>query len=255
MNTYKSVMISLFMLMIGAGCCTTVRSVAPPPQPQKEEVAVAKQIQDATVALIMGPQGDKSAYCAGVWLDSKHILTAAHCAEIIGRTLFNVDEEKEYNAVGDIAIFVNHSDLKDGEIPQDMAWLGVVKKIDKVHDLALIQSISDTSYHTSAPVALKEVQQGELVHIMGHPIGLFWTYTRGVVAAVRNSTSGPILGEQPIKTKVLQVSAPIWVGNSGGGAFNSDGHLIGICSWITLRAPSIGFFIHRDEIKSFLKST
>lgn len=255
MNTCKSVMISMFMLMIGAGCCTTVRSVAPTQQPQKEEIAVTKQIQDATVALIMGPPGDKSAYCAGVWLDSKHILTAAHCAEIIGRTLFKVDEEEEYNAVGNIAIFVNHSDLKDGEIPQDMSWLGVVKKIDKAHDLALIQSISDTSYHTIAPVALKDVQQGELAHIMGHPIGLFWTYTQGVVAAVRNSTNGPALGDQTIKTKVLQISAPIWVGNSGGGAFNSDGHLIGICSWITLRAPSIGFFIHRDEIKAFLKSS
>jgi S1-C subfamily serine protease len=61
------------------------------------------------------------------------------------------------------------------------------------------------------------------------------------------------MGDQQIKAKVVQISAPIWIGNSGGGAFNSDGHLIGLSSWITLRAPSVAFFIHRDEIKNFLK--
>lgn len=258
MNTYKSVVISLIMLLVGAGCCSGMKS---PPLPTAELVLsedvknaeITKHIQNATVAFIIGPPREKSPYCAGVWIDESHILTAAHCAEILGRTVFSIDEEKEYDPVGDIAVFINHEDLRNGEIPQDFSWMGVVEKIDKEHDLALIKSVSNTSYHTTALLATKNIQAGEMVHVMGHPIGLFWTYTRGVVAAIRNST-GPILGDQLIQTKVVQVSAPIWVGNSGGGAFNADGHLIGICSWITLRAPSIGFFIHRDEIKKFLNS-
>lgn len=258
MNAYKSVVLSLIMLIVGAGCCSSMKSVPPVVrrQPQIEDektVETIKQIQDSTVAFIIGPPEKKSPYCAGVWIDDKHLLTAAHCAEILGRTLFSIDEEKEYNAVGDIAIFVNHGDLRNGEIPQDFAWVGIIEKIDKEHDLALVKSISETSYHTTALLAAKDIRPGEALHTMGHPVGLFWTYTRGVVAAIRNST-GPILGEQLIQTKVIQASAPIWVGNSGGGAFNSDGHLIGLCSWITLRAPNIAFFIHRDEIKNFLSS-
>jgi len=248
-------MLSLLMLIIGAGCCTSVRpSSVVNVRTTNQEIQTIKQIQDSTVALVMGPQGEKSPYCAGVWVDSNHILTAAHCAEIVGRTIFSIDEESEYNPVGDIAIFLNKSDLRNGEIPQDFSWLGIVKKIDKKHDLALIQSISETSYHSIASLALTNIEVGETIHTAGHPVGLFWTYTRGVVGAIRDS-EGPLLGKQQIMTRVVQVSAPIWVGNSGGGAFNTDGHLIGICSWITLRAPNIGFFIHRDEIKNFLESS
>jgi hypothetical protein len=258
MNAYKSVVISLIILAFAAGCCTSKKPTSPIVEKvQKTEdiknVEITKHVQDATVAFVIGQPGEKTPYCAGVWVDSEHILTAAHCAEILGRTVFSVDEKKEYNPIGDIAVFVNHGDLRNGEIPQDFSWIGIIEKIDKEHDLALVKSISGTSHHTIALLAVKDIQAGELVHTMGHPIGLLWTYTRGVVAAIRNSTV-PILGDQLIQTKVIQVSAPIWAGNSGGGAFNTDGHLIGLCSWITLRAPNIGFFIHRDEIKNFLSS-
>lgn len=253
MNAYKSVVISLLTLLLGAGCCTSATSKPLAVRTELSDEQIAKHVQNATVAFVVGPNGDKAPYCGGIWVDEKHILTAAHCAEVLGRTIFGVEEEEDYNAVGDLAMFLNNSDIKDGAIPQDFTWMGVVKKIDKEHDLALVQSISDTSYHTISDVATKDAEIGETIHIVGHPIGLTWSYTKGYIAAIRNAL-GPVLGQRPISSKVFQISAPIWVGNSGGGAFNSDGHLIGLCSWITLRAPSIGFFIHKDQIKSFLSN-
>jgi hypothetical protein len=252
MKFFKSVLISLVFLAVGAGCCSSIKPVPPIPDNVKN-LQIARHIQDATVALVMGPSGEKSAYCAGIWVDEKHILTAAHCAEVFGRTLFDISEEEEYDSTGDLVVFVNYSDLKDGELPQDFAWVGVVQKIDKKRDLALIQNISQTSKHHTARLSRESIDVGEVAHIMGHPIGLLWTYTRGTVAAIRN-LQGPMIAEQRVSAKVLQVSAPIWVGNSGGGAFNSNGELIGVCSWIALRAPSVGFLIHRDEIKSFIES-
>lgn len=230
-----------------------MRTPNAPPLSKLTDSQIAQHAQDSTVALVIGPAGDKAPYCGGVWVDDNHILTAAHCAEVLGRTVFAVDEEEEYNSVGDIAMFLNHSDIKDGMIPQDFSWIGVVQKVDKEHDLALIKSISTTSYHTNAIVELNDIKSGETIHIVGHPIGLGWSYTKGYVASIRNAL-GPVLGQKPISAKVIQVSAPIWVGNSGGGAFNSEGRLVGLCSWITLRAPSIGFFIHRDQLKNFLSS-
>ena len=251
MNVYKKIILLLAILAISAGCCTSVmpREVS---QVNKKS-AIVDQIQNAVVAFVIGPDGEKTPYCAGVWIDNEHILTAAHCAEITGRTLFSIDVEESYDAVGDLIVFINKKDLINDEIPQNLSWLGVVKKVDKYRDLALIRSISATSSHTIAPLALKDIEIGESIHIVGHPIGLFWSYINGDVSAIRHG-DGPTLGKQQIKSKVIQVSAPIWVGNSGGGAFNYDGYLIGLCSWITLRAPNIGFFIHRDEIKDFLKS-
>jgi S1-C subfamily serine protease len=49
----------------------------------------------------------------------------------------------------------------------------------------------------------------------------------------------------------MQVSAPVWFGNSGGGAFNDEGEIVGIASFI-MKGPSLGFFIPVDSIRPFL---
>jgi S1-C subfamily serine protease len=60
--------------------------------------------------------------------------------------------------------------------------------------------------------------------------------------------SGPV----GISEKIIQISAPVWLGNSGGGAFDEDGRLIGICSWISKNGPQLTFFVHRDAINKFI---
>jgi S1-C subfamily serine protease len=51
----------------------------------------------------------------------------------------------------------------------------------------------------------------------------------------------------------MQVSAPIWYGNSGGGAFDAEGSLVGIASFKAL-APNVAFYVHLETIREFLLS-
>ncbi len=68
---------------------------------------------------------------------------------------------------------------------------------------------------------------GEKVVAVGSPLGLENTVTTGIVSAVRYITS-----ETGYKTEVIQTSAPINHGNSGGGLFSlKTGNLLGINSF------------------------
>lgn len=62
------------------------------------------------------------------------------------------------------------------------------------------------------------VHQGDAVLAIGHPGGMLWTVTRGIVSA---------LDRGPDK-RWLQVDALIWFGNSGGPLFDIRGRLIGL---------------------------
>jgi S1-C subfamily serine protease len=61
--------------------------------------------------------------------------------------------------------------------------------------------------------------QGAKVYAMGHPLGLEYSFSSGVVSAIRND---PDYGE------VIQIDAPINPGNSGGPLLDDKGSLIGI---------------------------
>lgn len=62
------------------------------------------------------------------------------------------------------------------------------------------------------------VSVGQNVFAIGAPSGLDLTITNGIVSALRNVEDG----------KLIQTSAAISPGSSGGGLFNEDGRLIGI---------------------------
>jgi len=53
--------------------------------------------------------------------------------------------------------------------------------------------------------------------------------------------------------KTLQITSLIFGGSSGGGAYNDDGKLIGMCVFRSTMIPGMTYFLHRDMIVSFLK--
>lgn len=62
---------------------------------------------------------------------------------------------------------------------------------------------------------------GSKIYVIGHPVGLGWTVTQGIVSGRRR------VGEAAA-TALLQTDAAISPGNSGGPMLDEHGHLVGI---------------------------
>src|SRR5215467_6361588 len=64
------------------------------------------------------------------------------------------------------------------------------------------------------PIA--KAKEGEAIFVIGHPEGLKYTLSTGIISRLENST--------------LQISAPISPGNSGGPVYDQQGNLLGVVS-------------------------
>jgi S1-C subfamily serine protease len=94
-------------------------------------------------------------------------------------------------------------------------------------DLALVEGrVEQLDGLGVAPLGTRPMQVGSPVFGIGNPLGLAWSYTGGTLSAVRNwSTSD---GQS---VRVLQTDALMAPGSSGGGLFDSEGHLLGVMSF------------------------
>jgi S1-C subfamily serine protease len=110
-----------------------------------------------------------------------------------------------------------------------------LQHIDVARDLCQI-----TARNLRAPkVELADsdkVSVGQKVYALGNPRGLELTLSDGLVSALRRD-------EDHRDLVLIQTSAPISQGSSGGGLFDSQGRLIGITTLITRDAQNLNFAI------------
>ena len=126
--------------------------------------------------------------------------------------------------------------------------------IDHLTDLALLKC--DLPKGTIATVQFGDsdsVQIGERVLAIGHPFGLGYALTNGVVSGF-----GPAPGiSMAFYERVIQTSAAINPGSSGGPLIDAHGRVIGINTAMLAGAQNIGFAIPINtatEIIAQLKS-
>ena len=119
--------------------------------------------------------------------------------------------------------------------------------MDTVTDLALLRI--DTA--SPLPVARlgdsAALRVGDEVVAIGNPMGLEQTMTRGIVSGLNRMLPG--LSEQPM----IQTDAPINPGNSGGPLVDRCGAVVGINTFISEEANSIGFALPINAGKSILR--
>lgn len=73
-----------------------------------------------------------------------------------------------------------------------------------------------------------QAQVGQFVIDLGSPFGLDRSATFGIISALNRAVSESPNGPAEHLTGVIQMSAPIYPGNSGGALIDVHGHLLGI---------------------------
>lgn len=110
---------------------------------------------------------------------------------------------------------------------------------DDATDIALLR-IAPAGLSQIEVTNSDEVQVGDLVFAIGHPLGLDQTLTMGIVSGLGRSGIGDGLEDY------IQTDAPINPGNSGGPLIDSRGRLIGVNTAILSRTGGnvgIGFAV------------
>lgn len=98
-----------------------------------------------------------------------------------------------------------------------------------------------------APLAFGDelsLQQGDTVYALGAPEGLELTFTNGIVSAFRKSDA----------QFLIQTTAPIAPGSSGGPLFDRTGRVVGVTTSLLAGAPGIYFSVGIGDLKRLLRT-
>lgn len=132
----------------------------------------------------------------------------------------------------------------------DSTYTATVVGSDQQSDIALLK-IEATGLTPAVLGDSDNVQVGEVVIAVGNPMGtLGGTVTDGIVSALNRDIS--VEGNQ---MTLMQTSAAISPGNSGGGLFNTNGELIGIVNakYSDEDAEGLGFAIPVNTMKTVVQ--
>jgi serine protease Do len=121
--------------------------------------------------------------------------------------------------------------------------------MDRGHDLALLRIQPKKPLPTLSLGDSSQVSAGDQIIAIGNPLGVFdYSVSAGLISQVR-----PLSEELTI----LQISAPISPGSSGGPLFNQFGEVIGVTTAIITQGQNINLAVPANYLRPMLaqKST
>lgn len=120
-----------------------------------------------------------------------------------------------------------------------------VVNVDPKRDLAIIQVDPARKLPTLSLGDSDRVAAGDRVIAIGNPLGVLdYTVSDGLISSVR------LLGPE---LTVLQISAPISEGSSGGPLFNNYGEVIGVATMIAREGQNLNFGVPVNYLQPLMK--
>jgi len=164
-----------------------------------------------------------------------------------------------YNFNGQIVVITNYHVVEDAinitvTFINGNGYAATVLGLDPYADLAVLSTdASQNDYSTLEIVDSATLQVGDPVIAVGNPYGLAGSMTTGIVSALGRTITEEMSGYYPI-ANVIQMSAPINSGNSGGPLLNYQGQVIGITTAIVSDSQGLGFAIPSSTVKREIES-
>ena len=123
---------------------------------------------------------------------------------------------------------------------------------DPLADLALLKVIDYEGKlpHLNFAENTGDLQSGAEVFTLGHPMGMAWSVTKGIISNNERFARHPYI-------HAIQTDASINKGNSGGPLMNMQGEIIGINTAIIShigQSAGVGLAIRGDIVKKSLES-
>lgn len=115
---------------------------------------------------------------------------------------------------------------------------------DRKHDLAFLEAPKNIELPEVRLGQYDQMKDGDVVVAIGHPYGLNYTATQGVISKVDRIRDG---------LKFIQIDAAINPGNSGGPLVNLKGEIIGVNSFIIRGGDNLGFALPVNYLREALQ--
>ena len=198
--------------------------------------SVIERAKKSVILLSMNPNVDpetdpsQTGLCSGVVIDEVgHILTNFHC-------VYNQNYLRLY--------YYDEDDWQNYEVN--------VIGLDPLADLALIEVIGkeEPIPHLEFAENAGKIKSGTDVFALGHPMGMAWTVTKGIISITERYARHPFI-------KAIQTDSAINKGNSGGPLMNMRGEIVGINALIVSRISEnagVGLAIRGDIAEKSVKS-
>ncbi len=180
---------------------------------------IAREAFESTVLLVMeDANGQPLSLGSGFFVRDGEIASNLHVVKNAARGYAKiVRQKKKYDIEGITAI----------DFERDL----VILKIEGTSASTLILGDSNT------------VQVGETVYAVGNPQGLEGTFSQGIVSSIREIRAD----------KLLQITAPISPGSSGGPVLNSKGKVIGVSVATFRGGQNLNFAIPSNYLQMLLE--
>ena len=179
---------------------------------------IAKKAFGSTVLLVMeDTNGQPLSLGSGFFVRDGEIASNLHVIEGAGRGYAKlIGEKTKYDIEG-------------------------ITAIDAERDLVVLK-ISAPSSPTLSLGDSDAVQVGESVYAVGNPQGLEGTFSQGIISSIREVGAD----------KLLQITAPISPGSSGGPVLNGKGEVIGVSVATFKGGQNLNFAIPSSYLETLL---